>query len=330
MDLDGLPSFRTTSHALHFTVRLRGNQIGSVFQANLANVVPAPSPLLSAFTTSPIQPDSRFQDPGSSIYCYPWAEVAYFLSPQPTTGPQDLADPTNNGGTPLYALYRRQRLAVLDDLAIKNGVTDNTNGNGVTSTTGYDDVSCFTFQDPTSNPYVYFNSPADLTVPDWRLGGANSAYGPLNVGGNPNADVLLNDVLSFDVRLLLAGAVEFTDLYNNLDSTGAGPSPPLDSNGSKITDYAGTNPLFPFTGTTGPRVFDTWSSRKQDQPPVPPGPSLPAIDYSGWATGGTNQSIPLYQNGAGKQIRIRAIQITIRVWSFKAQQTRQVTIVQDL
>src|SRR5262249_9586243 len=130
-----------------------------------------------------------------------------------------------------------------------------------------------------------------------------------------NDDLLLNDVISFDVRLLvsadptlpLSPSAKFIDLF--------------DPFWTSYCSYS-SHPSFGDTGgsPTKPRVFDTWSRAVEG-----------ADNYSAWQTPGTSTSIPIYQTSAtSPPISIRAIQVVIRVWDFKTQQTRQVTIVQDL
>src|SRR5207253_3879645 len=69
---DGIPSWRSTDHALHFMVRLRGNSRDRFFSA----AVPAGSPL-SAYPL----PTSRFQNVNGGFFNTPIAEVIYFLRP---------------------------------------------------------------------------------------------------------------------------------------------------------------------------------------------------------------------------------------------------------
>src|SRR5262245_18173455 len=71
-DAEGLRSYRSAHHVLHFTVKLRGNQDGEFFAAG----VPPGSPLLTGIFGPT---EARFQ--GAGAYRYPWAEVAYFLRP---------------------------------------------------------------------------------------------------------------------------------------------------------------------------------------------------------------------------------------------------------
>jgi hypothetical protein len=129
-------------------------------------------------------------------------------------------------------------------------------------------------------------------------------------------DVLCTDILSFDVRILLHGANDFVDLYD-----------------PAVAAYANGNTAYPFTGNT-PRVFDTWTrsnfgrynytNRDNFNPPGN------LDNRPRWQIPGSYASIPLYQNGAGQSIRIRALQVNIRVWDPKTQMTRQATVVHDL
>ena len=73
--------------------------------------------------------------------------------------------------------------------------------------------------------------------------------------------------------------------------------------------FPSNNPVF---NNLGAHVFDTWSQAVS-----------PPYDYSTWNTAGSDKSIPL-------RIRVRALQITIRIWDLKTERTRQVTVVQDM
>jgi hypothetical protein len=86
--------------------------------------------------------------------------------------------------------------------------------------------------------------------------------------------------------------------------------------------------------SAGYRVFDTWSQES---------PATGEYDFKGnntaspnWNQGyftlnpqqmntspPTNYTIPL-------RVRLRAVQIKLRIWDVKSQQTRQMTIIQDL
>jgi hypothetical protein len=322
-DQDSIPSFRTgglvvndpnnqpyfsaTDHALHFTVKLRGNNRGDFFTGSVPGPTsPTPSPLLQL----PNQ-DGRMQDPTSPNVNAPWAEIVLFT--QPSVNSVGVLDTAN--GTPLNILYLRQRLLVPD-----NNLVAALPGAPVPA--GQDSLYSDWSTQINGNA-LYFNSPRDLTVPTRRLPmslafrqtdtsfywanqrfscypALTDQYGVTSLQG---ADVLLNDVLSFDVRVLLHGGTEFVSLYH-----------------SSVAAYDMGNPSFP---ATGPRVFDTWSSLQDDQ--------APDNDYSSWATRNTAKTIPLYQDpNTGAKIRIRAIQISIRIWDSRTEQTRQVSVVQEL
>jgi hypothetical protein len=204
----------------------------------------------------------------------------------------------NANGTPRYTLYRRQRLAVVDNVALNWTNQIQVAGNLDT----YAELSC-----NANGNNIYFNSQMDLTVPERRFGmttAANSGGTLVSASGsypifgdnappgqNANlqgADILLTDVISFEVKVLASGGGDFVDVY------GLGNS---------------NNPNFK---ASGPMVFDTWSSVKDS-----------LADYSGWATPNQPTSLPI-------QASIKAIKITIRIWDLKSQTSRQITMVQDL
>jgi hypothetical protein len=138
-------------------------------------------------------------------------------------------------------------------------------------------------------------------------------------------DLLLANVISFDVRLLTAtpptGSTggpypsanwdAFEDLFQLTSSSRM--------SGGVQSSYAVNNTAFLTSATSGPLVFDTWSSNRDD-----------TYDYTSWATPGTTASIPIYTNTQGVPITIRAVQVTLRIWDEKTQMTRQVTFVQEL
>lgn len=289
--LDGVNSYTSTNHALHFTVKLRGNDRGGQFMA----FVPPGSPLLSPNLGLP---EGRFQD--VSAYSYQWAEVAYFLTRQG----QDTAN-----GTPLYALHRRQRLAVPDNNLVGNVPA--------TEAQYYGEVS---YSPSASGASLYFNSPIDLTVPQHRFGGLPGGYLPISASaqaGQAGSDVVLTDVISFNVRVLfdrLANFQDFVDLHDIENQPGQ--MVPLPDR------YTPHHPNF--SALNGLRVFDTWSQHQDN-----------LVDYSTWRSTGLITSVPILASplpgpGSANVYRIKAIQVTIRVWDLRTEQARQVTIVQDL
>jgi prepilin-type N-terminal cleavage/methylation domain-containing protein len=267
-----IPSVYATSHRLHFSIKLRGTRRENFLSATISD---PHSPLLDPTVNTTFfgfAPDSRYQDTPSA-YNSQWAEVAYFLQPNGSMA----------GGTPLYSLYRRQRLAVPNNYDLNWGAKRIPSS----KFTSYNAMSCSIGKDS-----LYFNSPSDLTVPERRVGMIipdpkspiiASNYTPIGTG----EDLLLTDVISFTVRVLLnqpsSSGNNFTDL------------PPTAPFGTLV----GRNVLAPIG------AFDTWSTVQDD-----------TVNY--------------YGTTAPLQIGISALQITLRVYDMKTQQTRQITIVQDM
>lgn len=151
---------------------------------------------------------------------------------------------------------------------------------------------------PQANWPTWYKKWLSVSSPDARADIISKKGLPPIWQDNPalrGADVLLTDVVSFQVKVLIPGFNEFMDLFDDH----------LPHTNSVFSDEPG-RPIL------SPRVFDTWSSVKDDQ-----------FDYSSWSHPGTPVSAP-------SQVRILALQITLRVWDHKAQQTRQITLVQDM
>jgi type II secretory pathway pseudopilin PulG len=334
-DLDLNKSFRSVDHGLHFFVKLKGNTRGDFFRGT---TIDSPSPLIP---TLPLPagtlgmpgddffryPDSRFQDDPNTLSTR-WAEVAIFMVPSDGDFAIDPNNPTTQ--QQLYTLYLRQRAAIPDNQAVTALALTNMPIKAA-KYVNYVEWSCNTDETTTAN--LYFNGPGDLTMPARRLGlstttprqligltpmcwtnptatvgGAGAGYPRLtdekaspDLTGN---DIFLTNVLSFDVRILLQGGTDFVDLFD-----------------ASVTAFANPGNTS-FGGAGQPMVFDTWSQTQDTTYP----------NYSsGWSGPKSASSIPLYQNAAGTiKIRIRAIQITMRVWDEKTQQTRQASVVQDL
>jgi len=345
-------SYRSIDHKLAFTVKLVGNDMGDFFSASAAgsgNVWTPPIP--PATTGTPVvpqlpgglgigaiqtfgPPESRYQPPvgvaSVTGYNYQWAAVAWFLQPQmnPTTGQQDttVVDPaTGSQPVRLYTLYRRQCLLVPDNNLVALATTPI---GGVPSNliSNFLEMSCL--PDPNTGTTIFFNSPTDITM--WANRSSSGWGGQTIYTSIPatsslyGSDIVLNDVVSFDVRVL--------PLY-----PGVPPKPFVPNPFVTLNQLTGAPWFFKYTnpGVTG-WVFDTWSSFSNGQQ-----------NYSTWNTPGTaGTSIPfwtltpltyVYPVGSGQQITvtgsgpiIRAIQVTIRIWDFKTNQTRQVTIVQAM
>jgi len=290
-DSDGNLSYRASNHVLHFTVKLRGNKREDFFKA----VLPATSPLLvpgannSNGTFFNQQNDGRFQDT-DGVYHSAWAEVVYFLA---KTGQ------TAGSQTDLHTLYRTVLLVVPDNRGI-NWTTPQANAL-FDANPNYRKMSCLK-GDTQLNNNIYFFNPTDLAN-----GGVVTTNGagvrkqdrgivyppnpqllrflPLDPNGtadtNPllarqnidRSDILLTDVISFDVQILKKYGNQVSADFHDLPE-----GPPF---------------LYP------PYAFDT---------------HRPSVSSSA--------TLPPYT--------IAAIQISLRVWDRKTEQTRQITIVQDM
>jgi prepilin-type N-terminal cleavage/methylation domain-containing protein len=377
-DLDGINSYRSVNHALHFTVHLRGNRQSDFFTAQ----VPSGSPLVTSPALGLMTARYEDQDSTQSTFNSQWAEVVYFLRPAlDNNGNQELAP----NGTPLFALYRRQLLLVSDNNLI-GAVNANTfapisipyppawsypptNANQ----TPYLELSCWQGYPAGYKPQnFYFNSPFDVTVPQRRFGMDVNGFPSVNVAGFGlsypilaeqtsdlnmwNADLLLTDVVSFDVRVLLptANSDPNVPVVNNGQPADADPF--VDLFHPTIQAFNNGNPLFPapvaqpagkgYLPPNGPQVFDTWTGVRDplagtlaaSGPPL--SNSAGFYDYSTWGQPGNNTSsvsIPLWNVNnlslsppTSPAPIIKAIQIQLRIWDTKTQQTRQVTLVQAM
>jgi prepilin-type N-terminal cleavage/methylation domain-containing protein len=345
-----IPSFRVTTHRMAFTVKAKGTRPEDFFSAK----VPALANIANDLTTANLNPnltinysgtpDGRYQNANS--FNSQWIEVCYWLEPIYNGGG---ILPTANG-TQLYALYRQQRLVI--------GYSGAINWQDSTTAAKYARVpysaanlaalqpvvSCKDNPDKTgkNNAFMYFNSPADLTIPERRtagafayraalpptvppsgmLGGNGAAASPgfarqpaVNGAPYPNAnvaptgdDLLLTDVISFDVEVL----------QGNLQ-------------GTTVT------PAADFAALPNPNYFDTWSRREDDaynyaaKSKVKVPGSNPATYYYPYT-----QPIPMAALGSAANptptptYNILALRITIRIWDPRTQLSRQMTIVQDM
>jgi type II secretory pathway pseudopilin PulG len=283
-------------HTLAFTVRLRGNGRENFFSAPIPPPLPrvganlTPSPLVTQDTTFygySATPDAQFQDV-SLTYNSQWAEVVYFL----------VWNGTYAGNTPLYTLYRSQLAVVPDNRKLApNAPPIAPDAANAALTTEYNqgyykEVSCF----PAPNtPFLFFPCPGDLTNPGSRAlanrGPFTAANNPMNNPSQWGATLVLNDVISFDVRALpyLPGTnpplqpyfndfVTLNGGYNNVQVNQA-------QNAAGIT-----------FDTADPKVY----------------------------TGNPYSTVPT------PGYVVRALQISVRIWDLKTQQTRQTSVIQDM
>lgn len=193
-DADGNPCPRNTTGMLHFTVNraYSWNNGGNIKYGRRENYLAAYAPIKLA-------PMSRFQD-GSNYYSQV-AEVAYFLRP---TGDTTTPTAANPGGLPRYTLYRRQAVILTDTDA-------KTMAGAPGDIANYCDVS---WAPLVGNAFNNFSDVVDIKRR--RLLNGATAYGPNVIpryeDEDPNSpfkgnDILLTDVLSFDIQLMHANII---------------------------------------------------------------------------------------------------------------------------
>jgi prepilin-type N-terminal cleavage/methylation domain-containing protein len=389
-----LHSYRTHDHAIHMTVHYTGgNSRGDYMLAG----VPAGSPLLaSSLTTAGV--DSRYQDIAGALYSYSWAEVVYFL--RPSLDPLGNIETTNGPNSPRrYTLHRAQRLCVPDNSTVtqNNGnvrltYADASRYAEMSATRDPNPASpAFLYLNsprdltmparrlnvnnptapalPQSQDPVYSGILPGLTPQGYLVTAPNVTdfappYPTLKQLGAiqtvQGSDVLLTDVLSFDVRILLYGGGDFVSLYEPSVQAFA----PNDFTAADTTVNR-ANPAYVGNGLrdelSNPRVFDTWTDQKDDvydystpiqgstplpgRPPTVPPQPLPTKLTPRWqgpmyyydyvpnqqpTLRPNYAAIPLWKDVNNNTIRIMALRITIRIWDERTKQTKQITIVQDM
>lgn len=396
-DTSGIGSYRSIDHSLAFTVKLRGNDMGDFFSASAVGSGLGANLLMSSVQSFG-PPESRYQATSGGAYNFQWAEVAWFMQPQinPNTLIQDVTAPDPAAVNPvtgfapapplpLFTLSRRQRLLVPDnnlvalDLVAKNMPPLVP----ITQYANYLEVSCspdYKIYNNLGTPpgNLYFNNPADITIP-WRRFGMvppNPAFGSYPAGmlfcaippyvlpyppwsapwpavvplapppwgswmppylapavpytatatyptmaqqSAPlaliGADTQLNDVISFDVRAFVVDPLTSLPLATNVSDPFVTMFDVLNAH----TEYQHNTAFYSSTNLAAPAVFDTWTSIDD---------GLGTTNYPvTWSTKGLT-GIPMWNGLYGPSIR--AIQVTIRIWDFKTNQARQVTIVQAM
>jgi type II secretory pathway pseudopilin PulG len=336
-DIDGVPSRRCVGDKLAFTVKARGFQPQNYFSAKVPGLTIAgkfQDPLLAAVTALGT-PDGRFQAPGT--YSSQWVEVCYFLAP--------VAGSFTANGTPLFALYRQQRLVIANNTGL-NWTSAIPYFSTIPSTTPtWQQVygSKFSVQKnpataalPPNLQTLYFNNPADLTIPERRTtavfpsGMVSARIGPI---GNPpvsgptfvgavfnpitdtngnvtGEDLLLTDVLSFEVTALQS--YDPSGFYDLPSSTTPVLQPP-----QPASAYYPSYPSLSASAPLGPSYFDTWSSRVDD-----------VYNYANTSTAIASPNMTM--TNPNSTYGILALKITIRIWDERSQVARQVTFIQDM
>jgi prepilin-type N-terminal cleavage/methylation domain-containing protein len=340
-DGDSNGSSRATNHVLHFTVRRGGETRADIFAVPLPFQTPGPTqvsanPWASSMLGRVFPVDLQSLTPTTSTtgtFFTEWAEVAYFLTP--------ITGETTSTGLPLHNLRRRQWVIVTRDKDPQD----------FTFPTGMTQAAVPEFATSLNNPYNPAAMPAPtpeftneeaIAEPKRRSVDGTTAFDAAQyqsaaaTGAREGDDILLTDVLSFEIKVLWIP-------HPNKATTVPAPRPPL-VNGPQTTsidfpfDYlpkvnnpgdATALPAVPAHPLNGQRVFDTWCSRD-----LTAAGGTPPTDYTAWNnygpdSTGPNTAAPT-QNTVPLPIRVRALQIRLRIWDVKSQTARQVTIIQDV
>jgi hypothetical protein len=243
---------------------------------------------------------------GGTLLASDWAEVAYFL---------ESSGATTASGLPMFTLYRRVRVLPRD---LRHSIDWNAVTGGQLN--AYQGISFA----PTTR---VLNDPTTVTTPSNRLGGLLGTRGTTvdTLGALRDAssqligeDIVMTNVLSFEIKASWDG---------NPAMSAAGDEYPFDdipvipsTTGPQTPNGIG-NPNFQRQNdpaNSRPRVFDTWSRNVNWQSPVvlaSPGP--PQVFNP------NPEAIPL-------RIRLKAVQIKLRVYDTKNQIARQMTLIQGL
>jgi prepilin-type N-terminal cleavage/methylation domain-containing protein len=356
----GKASAMDTNDSLHFTVRLNGNKREMFFSGRVW-----PGSLLDTTAGSE---DSRFQTPGAATYSSQWAEVVYFLAPgefRPPGGPMlfnlyrrqllllpdafTVYNPNTNPPTTIAPTFPNSEATVGGGPQFVNNLVDYHRN--------YDMSAYY------NGTNFFFNTPADVQFrqrryahhPTSGLPPANAVYPPVNTSysmpwpwayptltdfvgptdARAGADLLLANVISFDVKIL--DPLPTNSAPSNANLTGPQDNPP----------NAATNPNRFVDLGFGRRLWDPslngglggWSNIGPFVGPgnsTVPGPGIPrAIDLTGgyvfdtWSTR-NNGSWNYALVPTPYPIPFSAIQVKVRVWDRKTNQTRELTIIQDM
>jgi type II secretory pathway pseudopilin PulG len=313
-DNDGVWSTRsdgTTSHTMRFTSRSSGKREEDWNYAYLDNGNPWPGIAAAASVGNPdFNRRSGNQITGIALQ---WAEIGYFLSPIQKTA----------NGQQLYALYRKQRAIMPATAAIAASPPAPPAASNVSS-----HLSVVGGGQPAAGGT--YNSPATVTDPVNRMVLAPSAPGSFDYGD----DILVTDVISFQIKVAWkAGPATFAVANQPLEPRSPFPGNPV--NQQRYVPYPQglrANLDWPFDVLRDPgwgMRFDTMSR------------TLPAANATNWDDPSTQQPSlvpPISPGGFNRadnnlprnRIRVMAIMVTIRVWDFNTQQSRQMTFIQDM
>lgn len=290
------------------------------------------------------QNSSRYENYLGKIHSK-WAEIAYFVEPNGKFANGSLP------GAPLGTLYRQQKI-LLPQVACGspvnipsgpspicscgplklggNNIWSYDLKNGKQSKNNFYEISTF---DPGVPNKIFFPTSQDLTSPYKRMiqkvityDGGLSSGDPLNPYpiGHPGymKDILLENIISFDVRVLVDNYLDFIPL-SNLYALGY-------TNLNKV--------LNPDSAVR--QIFDTWSKENDIT-----GVSLPFADQiydqgnlnpldGTWMPNAAalpnSKLLPFWNNTTKKGVQFHAIQVSIRIWDEKSQKAREFKLIQRL
>jgi len=318
-DSEGLPSTRADTHVLRFTVKLPDLPAAELFCAELQAAPGAPgepSAADRAINSFPI---------GTTLVYSRWAEIEYFLAPSPLPPAQQDVTPGTNSGPPLPLYSLRRRVRLLAPAGFTRVVLSQARAQQLIAL--YPDVAMADMQQPGPGGAGWLLrvlGPDDVNNPLFRLPYQAISLKP-NALGQPvptGDDVLLTDVLSFEIKAAWFNNQSFNNIFPNSSPNVRPMFPvlPVPPNLEEPFDD-----LQPVTLNSGPwfgqRVFDTWFRA----------PSLDALD---WDRPVQANAGPGFLNQRPDQvpmrINVRALQIQLRVWDSRKEQARQMTIIQEI
>ena len=229
-----------------------------------------------------------------------WAEVHYFLVQTGST----------NGGSPVFSLRRRVRLLPPKTVDILLSQAEVAQIAADMSSQKYPDVISPIISAAPSPPYPPNSFFAKVPGPELLniVAGSRIPSGVVHPTGD---DILLTDVISFEVK----AAWIYNPIFNSFTANSS--SVPYFANPDFNTDepFSDLRPstLRPSAG----RHFDTgYQTDNIDW-------DNPAPASSGFLWANPANPIP-------SRINIRALQIKIRLWDPRAEQARQITIIQEV
>jgi type II secretory pathway pseudopilin PulG len=363
LDPEGIMYCRCTNHIMQFTVYRGASGPDDMFRTLEAQHPPVGN---NVFPRDWIRPIDYLTPNTFPTFSSRWAQVSYFMK---SNGDRTKPTTYNPTGLPLFDLCRRVQLLVPLVANTQDGVAppltpqppypnDNPDISAAQNHTRLVRSGWNTAVGGNFNPV-----PPSVDQPRFRFGvqpGSQAGF-PYLVQDPPGSvrrrpptiqeeynipyqqarfgdDVLLSDVLSFEIKALWdvrppgssaaatapsKGGTGQNDWFlpgvQGLPPDGSFPNTdtPFDflpTPRRAVGPVLVTNPSFNVGGGLSYRVFDTWSRAS----------GFPYNDPGGnWNSIVGPQVIPL-------KIRIKALQIRIRVFDRKSEQSRQITIVQDM